>query len=211
MAQERTWPPADAALEIHASLCADDPVAPSDLANSLLDPLADWLRRTNPRIDPHLCDQAAADAILSLIKNPRAFNPDKSPLDAYLRMAARADLRNALEREWRHRGRRENLEVVELFGAVGNVGQALDDPALVVEREEEDREAHMHAIPLDIAQAFTPEEQRVFDLIVQGERRTDAFARALEIAHLPERDQRVEVKRIKDRIKRRLRRARGGT
>jgi RNA polymerase sigma-70 factor (ECF subfamily) len=200
MAQERAWPPAKAALEIHAKLCEEDPVAPSDLANHFLDPLADWLRRTN-----------AADAILSLIKNPHAFNPDKSRLDAYLRMAAQADLRNALSREQRHTKRREKLEVVELFGSAGNLYQEESDPAMVIEREEEDREAIMRAVPLDITQWFTLEEQRVMELILQGERRTEAFAGVLGITNLPKPDQRTQIKRIKDRIKRRLQRARGRT
>lgn len=209
MSHEEVWPPAEIALEIYAKLCEKDPIATSDVAVCFLDPLADWLLRMNPRIDPHLCEQAADDAILSLIANPQAFNPDKGPLDAYLRMSAQADLRNVLSRERRHSNRRENLAVVELFGASGNLNQGDGDPALIVERDEEDREALMRVVPFDIEQDFTRDEQRVFALILQGERRTGAFARALGITDHPDHDQRAEVKRIKDRIKRRMQRARG--
>jgi RNA polymerase sigma-70 factor (ECF subfamily) len=209
MPQGTTWPAGTDALAIHARLCADDPVAPADLANAYLDDLTNWLITTHPQVDPHLCCQAAEDAILSLIKNPHSFKPDKSQLDTYLRMSARADLRNALGRERRHSKRREKLEVVELASSGRNPHQEEGDPALVVEREEEGREALARAVSLDIEQGFTREEQRVFELMLKGERRTDAFARALAIADLPERHQRKEVKRIKDRIKRRIQRARG--
>jgi DNA-directed RNA polymerase specialized sigma24 family protein len=211
MSQGRTWPSVEDALDIHARLSADDPVAPSDLANAYLDVLAGWLRRANPRLDPHLCEQAAADAIISLIKNPHSFNPDKSPLDAYLRMSAQGDLHNALEREQRHRKRRESFEVVELHGAGGNLNQENNDPAAIVAREAEQRDALEQAIPRDMAQVFTRQEQLVVALMVQGERRTEAYAQVLDISSLPEADQRNAVKRVKDRIKKRLQRARGGT
>ncbi len=203
------WPSAEDALALHARLREHDPVAPSELANAYLDSLVDWLIRANPRVDPHLCCQAAEDAILALIKNPQSFKPEKGPLDAYLRMSAQADLRNALGRERRHSKRREQLEVVELVASDGNPQQGQGDPALVVEREEEEREAIELAVPLDLVQGFSREEQCVLDLMLKGERRTDAFARALAITDLPESDQRIEVKRIKDRIKRRMQRARG--
>jgi hypothetical protein len=209
MPQGTTWPAVTDALAIHARLCEDDPVASADLAMAYLDVLTHWLITTHPRVDPHLCCQAAEDAILSLIKNPQSFKPDKSPLDAYLRMSARADLRNALSRERRHSKRRETLEVVELVSSSRNPHQDAGDPALIVERDEEDREALTRAVPLAIEQGFTREEQRVFELMLKGERRTDAFARALAITDLPEPDQRIEVKRTKDRIKRRIQRARG--
>lgn len=211
MARVGSWPSAETALEIHQRLCQDDPVAPSDLAVHYLDPLAEWVARTNPRIDPHLCDQAAEDAILALIRNPRAFDPAKGALDAYLRMSAQGDLRNALERERRHSQRRERLEVVELFGGDGNLGQDESDPALIVERDEADRETRMQTISLGEDATFTPEELGVYELMRQGERRTAAFAAVLGIGHLDELEQRREVKRVKDRIKRRLQRARGRT
>jgi hypothetical protein len=208
MPQGTTWPTGTDASAIHARLCEDDPVAPSDLAIAYLDVLTHWLVTTHPRVDPHLCGQAAEDAILALIKNPHSFKSDKSPLDAYLRMSARADLRNALGRERRHSDRREQLEVVELFGLGGNPGQE-DDPARIVEREVDDLDARGRAILPEIIQAFSGEEQRVFELMLAGERRTSAYARMLGLADLPELDQRIAVKRVKDRIKRRLQRARG--
>lgn len=198
-------------MDIHTRLCADDPVASSDLAIAYLEPLAAWLRRTNPSLDPHLGDQAAEDAILSLIGKPRSFDPAKSPLDVYLRMSAKGDLRNALERERRHSSRRADLADVELRGAVGNLMQVERDPARIVEQESEWRDAREQSIPTAVEQALTPEERRVLSLMLDRERRTEVYARALGISAQPDGEQRQAVKRIKDRIKRRIKRARGGT
>jgi hypothetical protein len=209
MTQGRSWPSVESARDIHVRLCQDDPVASSDLAMAYLDPLAAWLLRANPRIDPHLCEQAAEDAILSLIKNPSSFNPEKGSLEAYPKMSARGDLRNALEKEARHRDRRADFEAVELFGSDRNLVVEDANLALIVEREEDEREELMNAIASRAERLFTSEEQRVLALLADGERSTAAFARVLGLTDSPEDVQRREVKRVKDRIKRRLQRARG--
>jgi hypothetical protein len=85
------------------------------------------------------------------------------------------------------------------------------DPALIVEREESEREELMHAIASQAERSITSEEQRVLALLADGERSTAAFARVLGLTDSPEDEQRREVKRVKDRIKRRLQRARGAT
>lgn len=51
-----------------------------------------------------------------------------------------------------------------------------------------------------------PRDQQILALRLQGERRTEAFAEILGISHLPIEAQRREVKRIKDRIDKILRR-----
>ena len=55
--------------------------------------------------------------------------------------------------------------------------------------------------------SFTSQEAEVLTLMRQGERRTLEFARVLGISELPAEQQRREVKRVKDRIKRRVERA----
>jgi hypothetical protein len=204
-----SWPDAAQALDIHARLCDDDPVASAELAEAFIDPLTNWLVRTHPRVDEHLCAQAAEDAILSLIDTPDSYDPERGALDAYLRMSARGDLRNTLQSEHRHGSRREQLEVVELLGSDRNVYQEDSDPARIVEREDDEREFLRRLLPAEVVSTFSWEERWVLELMQQGERRTSAFARVLAISHLPENEQRREVKRAKDRIKRRLQRQRG--
>jgi RNA polymerase sigma factor (sigma-70 family) len=208
MADEAHWPTPTRVLDIHTRLCRGDPVASADLAESFLDPLATWLQRRNPGIDPHLCDQAAEDAILALIENPRSFNADRGALDAYLRMSARGDLRNLLAKEGRHRSRRAGIEAVELSAADRNYLQEITDPASIIEHAEDQETPKFHRIPENVRASLNREEEAVLMLMAQGERKTEAYGRILGILHLPQETQRREVKRVKDRLKRRLERAR---
>lgn len=202
------WPEGAHALDMHARLLVGDPVASSDLAEAFLDPLATWLHRTNSGIDPHLCDQAAEDAILALIDNPKSFNPDRGALDVYLRMSARGDLRNLLAKETRHGSRRAGIETVELFAADRNHMQEIADPAHILERAEA-METQMLRRTLDSVQpSLNRQEAAVLSLMADGERKTEAYASILGVSHLSLAAQRQEVKRIKDRLKRRLERAR---
>jgi DNA-directed RNA polymerase specialized sigma24 family protein len=209
MSADAGWPAPERALAIHARLAAGEPVAPSDLAHAFLDPLAVSLARSNPGLDPHLCDEAAEDAILALIKNPRSYDPERAALDVYLRMSARGDLRNILEREKRHRARSFPIDPVALPAAPRNQTLEHADPAAVVVLAEE-LARRAAALEAEAAPAgLTPAEMQVLTMMRQGERATTAFARALGVDHLPSAEQRREVKRAKDRITKRLKRSRG--
>lgn len=208
MTRATAWPSNEIGLDIHARLIAGDPVATSELAERYLDPLAEWMIRSNPAADDHDCEEAAMDAIMSLLKNPRSFKPDKLPLDSYLRMSAKGDLRNRLERERRHSDRRADLEHVELYGEGRNGEQVGEDPATIVDRQEADKST-LEAMAASMMNRVSAEEAGVLELMIQGERKTAAYAVVLGITDQSELEQRREVKRVKDRIKRRLQRARG--
>lgn len=198
--------------EWHARLLAGDPTATADLLARHYEPLIAWMVACNPRLDEHDCVTAAHDAILSLCKRPTSYKPERSPLVAYLRMSARGDLRNSRERERRHQGRDVAMETVELSPDAGKYLQDADaDPERVLLRMETVRTMidAQPAIPEVVRAALTPGEARALALMRQGERRTDAYARSLGLAHLPVAEQRREVKRVKDRLHKRLERAGG--
>jgi DNA-directed RNA polymerase specialized sigma24 family protein len=192
-----SWPSADRAAELVRRLAAGDPVAPSDFAAAYLDPLVAFLRATNPSADDHAVQDAAEDAIVSLCKNPAQFDPARGELAAYLKMSAAGDLKNLLAREKKHHRNRESWDSVELDAAARNSG---DDGA-------DDLPSFDHPALATVIAAFTADERRVFELIRAGERRNEVFAAALGLTHLTEVEWEAEVLRIKDRIKRRLKRA----
>ena len=194
-------------LDLYARLIEGDPTAPSDLAVTYLDRLTEWLIRHNPGVDPHDCATAAEDAILALIKNPRSYKSERQTLEVYLRISALGDLRNRLRSEQRHRERRVPLDVVELSpDARKYLWDVVGDPALIVEKLED---VDLATIRANLQVALTEEENRVLELMTQGERRTEAYAAVLGITHRPVSEQRRVVKRVKDRIKKRLERAGG--
>lgn len=193
--------------DLHARLLADDPTAPADLADAYLEPLAAWLEVRYPKLHPHDCTTAAEDAIMSLIKNPSSYRPERqqrASLLAYLRMSATAKLSNVQRAERRHSSRRANLEVVELSPTMGKyLWDEEADPARIAERRE--AVADLQA-PVPLPAGLSPQEEQVLQLMDEKERRTAVFARVLGLEHLPQAEQQQEVKRVKDRLhKRRLR------
>src|SRR5262249_45114869 len=121
----------------------------------------------------------------------------------YLRMAARGDVLNALQKVRRRANRQTSLDAVELHGVARNVTtEGTHDPADIVTRGSEAPPGLLAAADA----AFSPRERAVVELMLDGERRTPVYARLLELEHLSIADQAREVKRVKDRLDKRLRR-----
>jgi hypothetical protein len=192
--------------DLHRRLLADDPTAPADLAATCLEPLVRWLEKHNRRIDPHLCAQAADEAILALIHRPASYRPDRLGLEAYLRMAAQRDLQNLLRSERKHHDRRVPWETVEVAAVAGKYLGRQDDPTLPL-RIAEEHQAARAAVPPSVRGTLSEPEARVLTLMEQKERRTAVYAEVLGLTDLPAEQQAREVKRVKDRLKKRLQRA----
>jgi RNA polymerase sigma-70 factor (ECF subfamily) len=204
MSPSSTFPSAEVGLSLHLRLCEPDPVAPADLCLACLDPLVHWLETRFPRVDPHLRETAAHDALVGYVKAPERYHPKLGPLPAYLRMAARRDLYNLMKREGRHHRRRVAWSAVELREEAGNIPGREEDPSdLLADREESER---WEAVLRAVRQACTEAERHVLELMLAGERGTAAHALALGLTGLPVAEQEREVKRAKDRIMKRLER-----
>ena len=204
------WPSADRARELYARLLAEDSTATADLAEAYLDPLVRHMARKHPNMDSHLPQTAAEDAIISLIKNPGSYKPEIAALDTYLRMAAEGDLRNLLKREERHGSRAVYLEYVELSPEAGKyLGDTKADPAHIVQEREDEETLNAQKVPIPptVQAGLSPEEAAVLSLMRNGERKTVAYARVLAITHMHADEQRRAVKRVKDRLQKRVQRA----
>jgi RNA polymerase sigma-70 factor (ECF subfamily) len=187
---------------IHERLLAGDPTASADLAEKVGDVVFEKLSKKYARRDPDMVRDAAWDAIRAYMEHPATFDPGKRGLIGYLVMSADGDLRNALAKV---RRRRENLvEDVELAGVRGKRrGQVR------VGRAEEKLVAHLEVERLrpQLRRLFSnPADQAALELLVDGERSTEAFAEVWGLGNLPVDQQRSEVKRGKDRLKKALER-----
>jgi RNA polymerase sigma-70 factor (ECF subfamily) len=157
-----------------------------------------------------MCETAAEDAILSLIKRPEAYDTSRAPLDTYLRMAAKRDLQNLQHAEWRHTSRQADWGAVELSAAARNyLADEDSDPARIVALQAmvEEMVRKRPRLPQPVLAGLSPGEVKALALVECGERRTSLYAVALGLTHLPPAAQRAEVKRVKDRLKARLRRS----
>ena len=157
--------------------------------------------------DPQMVEDAVLDALLEYAEKPAQFDPSSGRvLEAHLTLAAERNLLNLLRSEGRrHRREREaaareapgNRAAVELQSPAGNLLQ--EETATELQRNRDEA----------LALLTDPRDRRVYELRLEGEFRTTAFAAVLGIRHLPKDDQRREVKRVKDRIEKVLRRGIG--
>ncbi len=171
--------------QLHQRLLQGDPLAPSELAEAFLEELVRRLRlRARYVHDDDLVRDAATDALLDYAQHPSKFNPDKSSLLSYLTMAAHRDLLNMLDREKRKRRHEVNLlEGVEHDPSSGNS---------MIEGIEAWWEQYGFASPQEkddllrkVFELFSePQERKVLELIICGERRTSAYNQVLGIENL---------------------------
>lgn len=198
---------------LHRRLAAGDNMAFADLAMRYLDPLIRWLRTNNLATVPEeMCITAAEDALLALVKSPLSFKPSrKVRLEAYLRMSAQGDLKNALQREKRHRHGRISIKNVELSGLAGKYSRGDDEPwgddepCLALQIQEAVDKAYRD-VPESMRDGLTEGEMQFFMLMERGERKTVVLAKAIGADHLPKSEQAVIVKRTKDKLKKRKQR-----
>ena len=190
------WPPDDALLAAWRDLAAD-PTAPGAFAELVLPALTADLARFFPRLHPHDAETAGEDALLAFLRRPQAYDPARLPLPAYLLMIARRRLLNLRDKEKRHRTNRIPWDAVELG---------------LPERKGSGDELSFADLPRlrEVIDSFSDADRRAFDLMLDGERDTAVFAAALGVSDLPVDEQFAAVKKAKDRIKARLKRAGGG-
>lgn len=189
------WPPDDELLSLWQRVLSDFDHG-SEFAAVVIEPLIDSLRRSCPHAQCDDIIMAANDAVMGLLRHAETFDPARGKLSTYLRMSARGDLRNLLKKESRHQRGRIPWEHVELTLPARNE----DEPAETF--------ADVPAVLAAIA-ALDGVERSAFELMRDGERDTAAFADALGLTELPDAEQATEVKRVKDRVKARLKRAGG--
>lgn len=158
-----------------------------------------YLRRRYPlpesEFDEDLYYQAAMKALEDLNNRPHRFDPRRSSLRSYLRMAARRDLYNLVGKEMRRRT--SPLDVAK--GQCS--GNSIEDQVI--------GKLDAQTIRSMVRKSLSQREWLVFKLMEKGERRTAVYARALGIECLPREEQARRVKREKDRIRKRLKRKLG--
>ena len=188
-----------ALLRLHNRLLARDPVATEEIFSLVAPELEKHLRirfpSLAPGVDPDIYLSAVFDALTDYFKNPEKYDPAKSGLMTYLRLACRGDMQNLLRKESRHTSGRTSLESVEFSLSDGNdayetVADTLDSQRLIA----------------DLTRGMTADERAVFTLMTEGERSTQAAAEAMNIGHLSPGERAKRVKRVKDRIKKRIQR-----
>jgi DNA-directed RNA polymerase specialized sigma24 family protein len=140
-----------------------------------------------------MIQEAAEDALLAYFSRPSEYDPQRSPLEPFLRLAALNNLRDAMRRI-----RRRLLHEI----CVGDdlPDRSASDPAGSYRWR--DLRAVWRAAHTDTERAFLRARLR-------GERRVQGLADLLGVSGRPRADQRAEVNRVWTRLKLRIRRSLG--
>jgi hypothetical protein len=140
----------------------------------------------------------ALNVLAELIEKPDGFDPERGNLFGFLCMALDGDVVNAA-RDAKKRREIFSAYAVEVRAVGGNFYETSPETQIDAKRMKE-------AILAEIDEKAGDRE--VLDLILAGERNYDLYAKALGIEHLPPSERKIEVKRRKDRIDKRLERLR---
>ena len=190
--------------QLHQRLIDGEETAPSDVFERYLVALIEELQRYHPEVvrrDKTFISDAVTEALFNYIDTPMTYNPELKPLRDYLRMSAEGDLRNLLDKARRKARGKESLEaLVELRPEVRNSNiESLRDP---------EQDLTEHELDERLRRLFPDEKDvEIAQMMLEGLRKTMYYAAVLEITHLPVDEQRTEVKRVKDRLTKVLRRA----
>ncbi len=180
-------------LKLHERVLQGDPVVPVDVFRTFMPPILKVLESEMScnREDAH---DSAIDAVLSYLRTPERYDPQRARLSTYLTQAAK---KRAMDRR-RSSDARTRRE--QDFAGVFEV-QARP-PKEVLEKSVE---ASLAAQRLD-SLGLDEREREVLRLVLQGERSTRKLATVLGLDLLPEDEQRREVKRHRDRLMKMLER-----
>lgn len=172
----------------------------------LSEALTDKLKRhPNARRFQHLILDAVEDALVNYIKRPAQYQPKKRGLWGYLVMAATGDLLNAIEKERRTLSREKPVADVEHGSQRRN--KVVASAASKLDTQGPEYRASIQELLVAAERELAdPHELEVAKLMFAGVSEVAAYANVLGIEHLPVYEQREQVKRCKDRVKKRLRR-----
>lgn len=180
-------------------LARDDPVAFAQLAECLYVPLLQDVqqRAAGSHADPALVEEAVGQALLNYHDTPTKYDPERASLHSYLAMVAYRDFQNTLAKELRVRAHH-----VPLSDCEGAASLEATEPAEIIVSQMQAAEIWQF-----VQELFRdPIERRIVTLIINGVRAPEPYAQILGIGDMPEEKQIEQIRLVKYRITRRLRR-----
>lgn len=185
-------------IALHEELLAGHSIASAQIAELLLPKIYKALTRKFSNVyDEHLIQTAANNAILSYLKSPNKFDANRGSLINFVWLLAKRDLLNLLSTKENTSNKGEFVELDEAQTVYSNeAGQDETIEQFLVD-EEQDHQTYKELY------ALLPDQidRTILELMMNGERKTDLFAAVLGISDETPEEQRICVKKHKDRIK----------
>jgi RNA polymerase sigma-70 factor (ECF subfamily) len=178
-------------------LTSDARTRAADLYAAHAEHIAGRLAAHHPGADPQMVSDAAVRAILLFTGKFERYDPQRGSPRSYLFGFARRVLAGLLRSE-RRRRRREKEKAIDPVTTFFPCGQ----PVLEALADRELAEQVRASLRLN------PEDERVLDLWLQGEKDTGVYAAGMGLADRPPEEQAEAVGRALNRLRQRLHRAR---
>ncbi|MDA1273485.1 MAG: hypothetical protein O2960_05470 [Verrucomicrobia bacterium] len=181
---------------LHGRILEGRESAGEALAELAYAPLRTWLRTKYPKADADLIAGASAKAIMDYLQQPERYDPSrKMTLEGFIRQAAWRKASN-LTRDLKLRNQWEVLQDPECF--------TLFETEPVNEPEEgwEQSEAWFE----EFLKGLNESDRQVIELICEGTSDRSLFVEVLELGDRSEAEQRKEINRVKQRLRKALRR-----
>jgi RNA polymerase sigma-70 factor (ECF subfamily) len=184
-------------ISLHRSLLEGNSItATAQIAEAFLPPLIRLLGRNLSYFpDHHQIEEEAAESLLNYFESPEKFDPRRGSLLSYLYMDASANLKDSYRRR-----KKVVLDspAADEYTLSNLIGQKDPGPAHVDE--------DLSRVDRVFERLPDSTDQELLRLMMEGERKTEAFAALLGIQHLDKARQAEIVQRHKDRVKKTARR-----
>ncbi len=181
-------------------LVRDDPIAFAELAEWLYNPLVqDVRKRAGINADPMLVEEAVGEALLNYHDAPEKYDPSQISLRSYLIMAAYRDLQNAQVKE--NKLAKHQISLFDPAFQEGEIAGSQDTAEIIQNK------LQVEELWKLIDEIFPDStERRIVTLILNKVRSPDPYAQVLGLDDLPYDERLRQIRLVKYRITRRLRR-----
>jgi hypothetical protein len=189
------------AQALHLRVLEQDVTAISEMANLVIPITLAALKRSWPSVPDNDLLTAVHDAFVAYMARPTIYKPERASFLTFMSIAARGDLRNAMEKERRYERRVDGIPV-----RVANDGSGWEEE---IELEADDDTADSALLNMrneelgaNITRLFPDKrDQEVLYLMMHRVRESDRYAMVLGILFLSKEERREIVKRTRDRIR----------
>jgi len=177
----------------------------AELSEYALFHLISFLQRQFPNQEAHQIEIIAIDTLMTYLAMPEKYKPEKLSLFAYLRMAARGDMLNAIDKATRYEHRHQPIDdptlqdqipSLDLLTQTGELDEWLQTQTNLTRTE----------LLQKLDEDLDKTDKEMLLLMFDEVRDTYRYADVMGITHLPQVEQQAQVKRAKDRLQKRLQR-----
>ncbi len=183
-------------LDLHNLLRGGDVTAFSKICVVAIPYLETTLGSRFQNVERQLLHDIVIDTLIKYKENPSKYDSEGSALLSYLYMDAVGDMLNHLQKKNRQPAL-VPFSTSDVERVAAEDGE--EDDGIYAEFGELDLDALLRLLHL------TPLDEQLVRLIANGQRDTAEYAKVLQIRHLPLSEQRLIVKRQKDRLRQWLR------